>query len=108
DPPLMRLRLIKTGDRRYHLTWTCHYLLLGGWSGARFIEEVLARYAGIHAARPAAYAYRAYIASLLGRDRGSGSCHRRTQLASHKARTLLADTLVNRIRRPATANGGIG
>lgn len=101
DPPLMRLRLIKTGDRRYHLIWTCHHLLLDGWSGARFIEEVLARYAGIHAARPAAYAYRDYIAWLLERDRESDARYWRMQLAALKAPTLLADALV----KPHQASG---
>jgi non-ribosomal peptide synthetase component F len=94
DPPLMRLRLIKTGDRRYHLIWTCHHLLLDGWSGARFIEEVLARYAGATDVGPAGYAYRDYIAWLLERDRESDARYWRAQLETLKAPTLLGDALV--------------
>ncbi|MCC6923196.1 MAG: amino acid adenylation domain-containing protein, partial [Nitrosomonas sp.] len=94
DPPLMRLRLIKTGDRRYHLIWTCHHLLLDGWSGARFIEAVLARYAGAADAGSPGYAYRDYIAWLLERDRESDARYWRAQLETLKAPTLLADALV--------------
>lgn len=100
DPPLMHLRLIKTGDRRYHLIWTCHHLLLDGWSGARFIEEVLARYAGANDVRAAAYSYRDYIAWLLERDHESDARYWRAQLQVLKTPTLLADALAKPDRAP--------
>ncbi len=100
DPPLMRLRLIKTSDRRYHLIWTCHHLLLDGWSGARFIEEVLVRYAGANDVRPVAYSYRDYIAWLLERDHESDARYWHAQLQVLKTPTLLADALAKPDRAP--------
>ena len=106
NPPLMRLRLIRTGNQRYHLIWTCHHLLLDGWSGARFIEEVLARYAGTdHGSRPGVYSYRDYIAWLLERDRESDIRYWREQLKTLKAPTLLADMLAKPMPDQASGYG---
>lgn len=100
DPPLMRLRLIKTGGDRYHLIWTCHHLLLDGWSGARFIEEVLVRYAGTSAIRPPAGSYRDYIAWLLERDYELDARYWRTQLQVLNTPTLLAGALAKPDQAP--------
>jgi len=44
DPPAMRVRLLRTSDRRYELIWTCHHLFVDGWSSAVVLEDVLDAY----------------------------------------------------------------
>ncbi len=42
--PLNRLTLIRTGDRTHELIWTCHHLMLDGWSGTLVIDQLLTQY----------------------------------------------------------------
>ncbi|HEV2145983.1 MAG TPA: amino acid adenylation domain-containing protein, partial [Longimicrobiaceae bacterium] len=44
-PPLMRLALLRTGERQHRLVWTHHHLLLDGWSVGLVYRDVLALYA---------------------------------------------------------------
>lgn len=44
DPPAMRVRLLRTSDRRHELIWTCHHLFVDGWSSAVVLEDVLDAY----------------------------------------------------------------
>ncbi|HEV2150587.1 MAG TPA: condensation domain-containing protein, partial [Longimicrobiaceae bacterium] len=44
-PPLMRLALLRTGEREHRLVWTHHHLLLDGWSVGLVYRDVLALYA---------------------------------------------------------------
>lgn len=44
DPPAMRVRLLRTSDRRHELIWTCHHLFVDGWSAAVVLEDVLDAY----------------------------------------------------------------
>ena len=80
-PPLMRLVLVDCGGGRHHLVWSRHHLLLDGWSSARLMAEILARYAGQTVTAPRAR-YRDYIHWLQQRD---------VEAAGHYWRTLLAD-----------------
>ncbi|MEE8525475.1 MAG: condensation domain-containing protein, partial [Thermoanaerobaculia bacterium] len=43
-PPLMRLTLIREGERRYRFLWTYHHLILDGWSLALVLRELFAAY----------------------------------------------------------------
>jgi amino acid adenylation domain-containing protein/non-ribosomal peptide synthase protein (TIGR01720 family) len=43
-PPLMRLLLIRAGDREHILLWSFHHLVMDGWSLAVVLEEALALY----------------------------------------------------------------
>ena len=88
-PPLMRLLLVTTGSGRYHLIWTCHHLLLDGWSQAQLFAEVMQRYAG-HALPAPVGRYRDYIAWLAGRDQAASEGFWREQLAPLQAPTTLA------------------
>ncbi|MGK7872113.1 MAG: alpha/beta family hydrolase [Xenococcaceae cyanobacterium] len=38
--PVMRLTLIRTAENTYQFIWSCHYLLLDGWSGTIVLKEV--------------------------------------------------------------------
>ena len=89
QPPLQRLALVRLGERRYHLVWTCHHLLLDGWSSARLIGEVLALYRGADLPTPAAQ-YGDYIAWLHAQDGAAGERFWRERLKSFEEPTLLA------------------
>jgi len=91
-PPLMRVALLRTGERRHHLVWTAHHLLLDGWSSSQLVGEVLREYAGMPAPRPAGR-YRDHIAWLQARDPRAGEAHWRAELAALDAPTRLLDWL---------------
>ncbi|MGW8391849.1 amino acid adenylation domain-containing protein [Pseudoduganella sp. HUAS MS19] len=88
-PPLMRLVLVDCGGGRHHLVWTRHHLLLDGWSSARLMAEIMARYAGQAPALPRAR-YRDYIGWLQQRDGAAAEHYWRTLLADVEGPTLLA------------------
>ena len=44
EAPLIRLCLIRTGDRSHYFVWSCHHVLLDGWSNALLIQELAAYY----------------------------------------------------------------
>ncbi|MBF8739592.1 non-ribosomal peptide synthetase [Pseudomonas guariconensis] len=89
QPPLMRLLLVTTGAGRHHLVWTCHHLLLDGWSQAQLFAEVMERYAGRALPTPVGQ-YRDYIAWLAERDLAASEQFWRDQLAPLQAPTALA------------------
>jgi len=43
-PPLIRFALIQVADDEHHFVWSCHHLLLDGWSSYRINEELFAFY----------------------------------------------------------------
>ena len=43
-PPLVRLSLIRLGERRYEFVWSFHHLLLDGWSFGVCLREMLQTY----------------------------------------------------------------
>ncbi|BBH46995.1 hypothetical protein KU43P_34720 [Pseudomonas sp. KU43P] len=112
-PPLMRLLLVATGAGRHHLVWTCHHLLLDGWSQAQLFAEVMQRYAGQALPTPLGQ-YRDYIAWLAERDADASEQFWRGQLAPLQAPTALAGavaleqpgsgTAEHRSTLPATAS----
>ncbi|HXM56250.1 MAG TPA: amino acid adenylation domain-containing protein, partial [Candidatus Dormibacteraeota bacterium] len=72
--PLLRLALLRVGEREHWLAWSHHHLLVDGWSVGRLLRELFERYAALARgeelrlgpARP----YRDYVAWL--RERGLG------------------------------------
>ncbi|WKB55457.1 non-ribosomal peptide synthetase [Eleftheria terrae] len=92
QPPLMRLVLVRTGERRHHLVWTRHHVLMDGWSTSLLLGEVLARHAGQPVAAPAGR-YRDYIAWLQARDAPGSLAWWREALKPLEAPTRLADAL---------------
>lgn len=69
-PPLMRLALIRLGEARHRLVWTCHHLVSDGWSSGVLLDEALARHAGA-ADPPRAARFRDHLAFLKRRDRAA-------------------------------------
>ncbi|WKB55455.1 non-ribosomal peptide synthetase [Eleftheria terrae] len=91
QPPLMRLTLARTGRDRHHFIWTCHHLLVDGWSASQLLGEVLRHYDG----QPVASSppYRDYIAWLQSRDRQAGEAHWRARLQPLELPCRLLDAL---------------
>ncbi|MGC1331021.1 amino acid adenylation domain-containing protein, partial [Pseudomonas sp.] len=89
-PALMRLRLVRVAEGGQHLIWTCHHLLLDGWSQSQLLGEVLQRYAGQLPSRNAP-AYRDYIRWLGQRPDSEGFW--RTSLGELQEPTYLANLL---------------
>jgi amino acid adenylation domain-containing protein/non-ribosomal peptide synthase protein (TIGR01720 family) len=65
-PPLLRLALVRTGERERRLVWSSHHILLDGWCFPLLLNEVFTLYGG--GALPPVRPYRDYIAWLAGRD----------------------------------------
>ncbi|WP_460095607.1 amino acid adenylation domain-containing protein [Pseudomonas sp. H3_E03] len=89
--PLLRLVLVRTAERRYHLIYTHHHILMDGWSNSQLLGEVLQRYDSQALPRPAGR-YRDYIAWLQGRDAQASETFWLGQLQSLEAPTRLAET----------------
>ncbi|GLU36611.1 amino acid adenylation domain-containing protein [Pseudomonas sp. NBRC 100443] len=88
DEPLLRLTLVRTGERSHHLIHTHHHILLDGWSNSRLLGEVLQHYAGQAPAAPAG-TFRDYIGWLQRRDLQAEESFWKEQLAELESPTRL-------------------
>ncbi len=94
-PPLLRLTLIRHGDRDHTLILTAHHILLDGWSVPLLGKELFTAYAQ-HTKAPAAPAlppvrpYRDFLAWLAAQDRPAAEAAWREALAPLSEPTLLA------------------
>ncbi len=91
-PPLMRLTLVRVGERSHHLIWTRHHLLMDGWSTSLLMAEMLACYRG-ETLPPRSGRFREHIAWLQTRDRDAAIRHWQTLLGGLQMPTLLAGAL---------------
>ncbi|HWG98304.1 MAG TPA: amino acid adenylation domain-containing protein, partial [Pilimelia sp.] len=68
--PLLRFTLLRLGPDRHRLAFTCHHLLLDGWSMQQLAQELfhLYRTGGDPAGLPDGAPYRAYLAWLVAQD----------------------------------------
>ncbi|AJE23910.1 non-ribosomal peptide synthetase [Azotobacter chroococcum] len=94
-PPLLRLALLRRGERDWLLVWTLHHLLLDGWSTALLLGELLALY---HGERPAAPhgQFGDYIAWLARRDGAADEAFWRARLQGFAEPGRVAGSLVCR------------
>ncbi|MBN5518265.1 amino acid adenylation domain-containing protein, partial [Pseudomonas aeruginosa] len=67
EAPLLRLVLVRIDERRHHLIYTNHHILMDGWSNSQLLGEVLQRYRGETPPRSGGR-YRDYIAWLQRQD----------------------------------------
>ena len=51
-PPVTRLTIMQTGATSYHFAWSCHRLLLDGWSCTAILQEVMDAYERIRTQQP--------------------------------------------------------
>jgi amino acid adenylation domain-containing protein/non-ribosomal peptide synthase protein (TIGR01720 family) len=91
--PLMRVALIHLADETYHFVWSCHHLLLDGWSTALVIKEVFTFYEGLSQGRrvelEAVRPYREYIRWLRGQKLGAAERFWRELLKGFSTPTAL-------------------
>ncbi|WP_063762162.1 non-ribosomal peptide synthetase [Streptomyces bicolor] len=91
--PLLRLLLIRLGERRHRLVITSHHTLLDGWSMSVVFGELAEAYAaegdGHGRTLPAPTSYRAYLAWLARQDRESARHAWRSALAGTGEPTLV-------------------
>ncbi|TBV02400.1 non-ribosomal peptide synthase/polyketide synthase, partial [Stutzerimonas kirkiae] len=92
--PLLRLVVVRTGDNVYHLIYTCHHILMDGWSNSRLLGEVLQRYAG-HPPAKATGSYRDYITWLERQDPEASESFWSGQLAELEEPTRLAQAILS-------------
>ncbi|HEX2091764.1 MAG TPA: amino acid adenylation domain-containing protein, partial [Longimicrobiaceae bacterium] len=45
--PLIRVMLLRTDEREYHVVWSYHHLLLDGWSASLCLRDVLTAYGAL-------------------------------------------------------------
>ena len=90
--PLLRVTLVRTDEATHHLIYTCHHILMDGWSTSQLFGEVLQRYAGI---TPSAGQgrYRDYIEWLGQRDQQASRQFWSTALADLEQPTRLASAM---------------
>ncbi|GLH20901.1 non-ribosomal peptide synthetase [Pseudomonas atacamensis] len=89
NPPLLRLCLLRTADDRHRLIFTCHHILMDGWSNSRMFGEVLQDYAG-QPVPSAQGRYRDFLVWLQGQDKAAAQDFWRGQLAELDEPTRLA------------------
>ncbi|WP_342149802.1 amino acid adenylation domain-containing protein [Methylorubrum sp. SB2] len=78
--PPMRLILVRTGETAWRFLWVRHHILLDGWSSARLLAEIAARYRGEAPEGPAPR-FRDAVAWLAARDRTADEVFWRAELA---------------------------
>ncbi len=68
--PVMSWTLARTADDEHRFVWTCHHVLLDGWSSALVLDEVLGRYAAQRSGRafdpPPVRPFREYVSWSRG------------------------------------------
>lgn len=97
EPPLWRLRLIRTGEKEWSLIWTHHHALLDGWSVPILFGEIFSLYEAYRNGRslslPPAHPYRDYIAWIQRQNPRAAENYWRGLLAGFTSPTPL---MVNR------------
>lgn len=99
EPPLMRFAIAKLPTGQWRLLWSCHHLVLDGWSVPLVLREVWAFYEAFREGREVALAhprpYRDYVAWLSRQDLGAAETFWRDVLRGFATPTpLVVDTRV--------------
>ncbi|MEM8805160.1 MAG: alpha/beta fold hydrolase [Cyanobacteria bacterium P01_G01_bin.38] len=91
--PITRLTLIRLGETEYELIWTCHHLMLDGWSGFQVVNEVLNAYETLSQGQPlpptSVPTYQTYIRWLKQQDQAAAAAFWREELKGFVAPTPL-------------------
>jgi amino acid adenylation domain-containing protein/non-ribosomal peptide synthase protein (TIGR01720 family) len=92
--PLFRLALLRLAESACELVWTCHHLLLDGWSMSLLFAELFTAYRALRGGNEPALApvgpYRDYIAWIERQDRAACAAYWRGALAGLRQPTLVA------------------
>ncbi|MGW5861005.1 amino acid adenylation domain-containing protein [Streptomyces sp. NPDC055239] len=89
--PLMRLLLIRLGERRHSLVMTSHHILMDGWSAPILLNELSAIYAagGDASGLTPVTSYREYLAWLSRQDKEAARAAWKAELAGADEPTLV-------------------
>jgi hypothetical protein len=91
--PLMRIKIVRLADDRYHFHWSHHHVLLDGWCTPIIFREVLTCYRAYTANAQPAFApvvpYEHYIAWLFRQDQQKAIDFWRAHLLGLDAPTIL-------------------
>jgi amino acid adenylation domain-containing protein len=83
-PPLMRLALVRLGERTHEFVWSLHHIVLDGWSMTRLLTEVFEDYLALRDGRRppdrTPLPYGAYVGWLARQDAGAGEAYWRRAL----------------------------
>ncbi|MEV6584136.1 amino acid adenylation domain-containing protein, partial [Streptomyces sp. NPDC051582] len=98
-PPLLRFTLIRLGDQRFRLVFSCHHLLLDGWSLPVLMRELFVASAqgGRGGHLEPVTPYRDYLAWVAEQDRGAAQEAWRLSLAGVEEATRLAPVRAGRV-----------
>ncbi|MGX1270554.1 amino acid adenylation domain-containing protein/non-ribosomal peptide synthase protein (TIGR01720 family) [Streptomyces phaeoluteigriseus] len=89
-PPLLRFRLIRTGETSYRLVLTAHQILFDGWSMPVIIKELFTLYGDPAAPLPPVTPYKTYLAHLARQDDAGAETAWREALDGLTEATLVA------------------
>jgi amino acid adenylation domain-containing protein len=91
--PLLRLALLRRADDAYDVVWSCHHVIMDGWSMSILLGEVLALYEAACQGRelrlPPCRPYRDYIAWLQAQDLAEAEAYWRRTLTGFRSATPL-------------------
>ncbi|MGW6312337.1 amino acid adenylation domain-containing protein [Streptomyces sp. NPDC055099] len=89
--PLMRLLLIRAGERRHRLVMTSHHILMDGWSAPVLLNELAEIYAagGDASGLAPVTSYREYLAWLSRQDKEAARAAWKAELAGAEEPTLV-------------------
>ncbi|MEV0522549.1 amino acid adenylation domain-containing protein [Streptomyces sp. NPDC050439] len=89
--PLMRLLLIRTGERTHRLVMTSHHILMDGWSAPVLLNELAEIYAagGDASGLTPVTSYREYLAWLSRQDKEAARAAWKAELAGADEPTLV-------------------
>ena len=92
--PLMRLILVRLGERSLRFVWSAHHVLLDGWSISVIFEELFTLYRGLRDGLPTALErplpFRDYVAWLERQDGAGAEAFWNRNLAEFSTPTPLA------------------
>ncbi len=98
--PLLRLTLLRTGEESHYLVWTCHHLLVDGWSFTLVLQEIFQLYRALRDGAEPELApvrpFRDYIAWLQRQDLAGAKEFWRGLLGGLSRSTPLAPGLLPR------------
>ncbi|MDF0668419.1 MAG: amino acid adenylation domain-containing protein [Nitrospira sp.] len=108
--PLMRIRLIRTGEESYHIVRSFHHILTDDWCFSILMMEVLSYYEASLKDRsvdlPSPRPYRDYIAWLQRQDLGAAETFWRKELEGFGAPTSLGVERLSSFRQEAVSEVG--
>ncbi|MFE9943147.1 non-ribosomal peptide synthase/polyketide synthase [Bacillus velezensis] len=91
--PLMRIAIFRMEDRKYHLIWSFHHIVMDGWCLSLITKEVFDHYSALQEGREpeplSAVPYSDYIEWLDRQDQGAAKRYWSGYLEGYKGETTL-------------------